>query len=57
MRIGKAIRIIEVEPLEDWVDTSTDSDYSDEEDPKEVLLADRKKEVVINEPVADLLLV
>lgn len=55
MRIGKAIRIIEVEPLEDSVNTSTDLDHSDEEDPEEILLADHKKEVAINERVADLL--
>lgn len=55
MKIGQAIRIIEVEPLEDWVDASANLDHSNEEESKVILLTNHKKEVVTNERIADLL--
>jgi hypothetical protein len=56
MRIGKAIRIIEVESLEDLTDTSVDSNHSDKEEPRKILLVNRQEEVT-DERAADLLLV
>ena len=56
MRIGEAIRIIVVEPFEDLLCVSSDSDSCDEEQVEETA-SDGETEVIIDEriPAPDLL--